>query len=111
VTVLELVAILEKVEHPTHDVLVIDPDDTSNWLDVVDVTEGPDGVMVRTRSSNGARSSHAPSAEAACVTRRHEGRAVCVHALDVGSASCHPKRLAHGGCIALVVLSGRLHPS
>jgi hypothetical protein len=47
-TVFELIAILEKVEHKGKDVLVIDPDTDTSWLDVTDASEQPQGFMLRT---------------------------------------------------------------
>jgi hypothetical protein len=50
-TVRELIVILEKVEHKDRDVLVIDPDLENSWIDVVDVTEQPQGVMITTSAT------------------------------------------------------------
>ena len=50
-TVFELIARLEAVENKTRDVLVIDPDGDTAWLDIVEAVEGPHGVMLKTSAS------------------------------------------------------------
>jgi hypothetical protein len=47
-TVFYFISLLDKIEHKSKDILVIDPDVESNWLDVEDVIDGPHGVMVKT---------------------------------------------------------------
>jgi len=47
-TVNELLEKLQAVPDKTRDVVIVDPDDARNWLDIESVTVGPQTVWVKT---------------------------------------------------------------